>query len=78
MFKLAAFLILLETFLNIKILLAQECGKIQIPTSFTIGGEYSYRGQWPWLAPVANKIDGKFFCGSTIISNRHLLGGKDF
>lgn len=52
-----------------------ECGRSQVAASFSVGGEYSSRGQWPWLAPLANRADNKFFCGSTIISDRHLLSG---
>lgn len=53
-----------------------ECGKVKVGTSFVAGGAESGKGQWPWLAPLFNKNTSKFFCGSSIISKQHLLGGQ--
>jgi secreted trypsin-like serine protease len=55
---------------------AQFCGRARVTGSLSIGSEYAFRGQWPWLVPLL-KIDGdKFFCGSTIVSENFLLTGK--
>lgn len=60
----------------IKLLNAQECGVVKVAVPFIAGGDYAERGQWPWLAPLFLKEKDKFFCGSTIISKRHLLSGE--
>lgn len=54
-----------------------NCGKVPAGNPLSIGGEFSLKGQWPWFAPLFNKKrNDTFFCGSTIISKRYLLGGK--
>ena len=60
----------------IKSLDSQECGRVKVGTSFSVGSEYATRGQWPWLAPLFYRKDDEFFCGSTLISKRHLLSGE--
>jgi secreted trypsin-like serine protease len=54
----------------------QDCGCIKVAVSFSIGSEYAVRGQWPWLVPLLKNDSDKFFCGSTIVSDRHLLTGE--
>jgi hypothetical protein len=56
-------------------ILAQECGRTE-GISNSIGSEYSKQGEWPWLAPLFRKQNDKFFCSSSIISERFLLSGK--
>lgn len=55
--------------------LSQECGRPVVGISFSIGGEYSQQRQWPWLAPLFLKQGDTFFCGSSVISDKHLLTG---
>ena len=55
---------------------ANECGQQSVGTGFSIGGEYSLRGQWPWLVPLFEVNDNKFFCSSSIISDKFLLSGE--
>jgi hypothetical protein len=54
----------------------QFCGSAQVATSFSFGSEFASRGQWPWLVPLLTAT-GKYFCGSTIVSDHHLLTGKN-
>jgi hypothetical protein len=54
---------------------AQTCGRTKVANSFSIGSEYAIKGQWPWLVPLMNKTGG-YHCGSTIVSEKHLLSGK--
>lgn len=55
---------------------SHDCGKVKVGTAFIAGGDESRKGQWPWLASLFKKNSNKFFCGSSIISKKHLLGGK--
>jgi hypothetical protein len=73
MFKKLLFAIFLGLF---SVILTQECGKRGQGFTFSVGGEYSEVGQWPWLAPLFRKENDKFFCSSSIISERFLLSGK--
>jgi secreted trypsin-like serine protease len=56
---------------------AQECGQIQVGISFIAGGNFSTKGQWPWLASLHYNKNGRYFGGSSIISKRHLLTGEN-
>jgi secreted trypsin-like serine protease len=57
----------------------QNCGRVKVPlvSSLSIGSEYANRGQWPWLVPLMTTAE-KYFCGSTILSELHLLTGEIF
>jgi len=67
---------LLIAIISVRFINSQNCGRVKVGTSFTIGSEYATKGQFPWLAPLFYKKDDEFFCGSTIISERHLLSGE--
>ncbi|XP_070508851.1 prostasin-like [Chironomus tepperi] len=54
----------------------QNCGRVKVGTSFTVGSEFATKGQFPWLAPLFYDNNDKFFCGSTIISKQHLLSAS--
>lgn len=53
-----------------------ECGKVRIGLGFIGGGVESRKGEWPWLAPLFKRSGDIFFCSSSIISRKHLLGGE--
>jgi secreted trypsin-like serine protease len=53
----------------------QFCGRAQVAASFSFGSEFAMKGQWPWLVPLLTTTD-KYFCGSTIVSEKHLLSGN--
>jgi hypothetical protein len=55
----------------------QDCGRVKVSGSLTIGSEHAVRGQWPWLVPLLRNESDKFFCGSTIVSEKHLLTGEN-
>lgn len=65
-------------FLNISNFYAFECGKRKIIGAGIriIGADNPYYGQWPWVATLFLKELEKFFCGATLISEKHLLTGK--
>jgi secreted trypsin-like serine protease len=55
----------------------QECGEVQVGVGYIAGGNFSTKGQWPWLASLHYNKNGRYFCGSSIISKRHLLTGEN-
>jgi secreted trypsin-like serine protease len=55
---------------------AQECGNVKYTSELIYGGEYAKRGQWPWLCAVHDTVSDEFFCGSTLISKKHVLTGE--
>lgn len=55
------------------------CGTIDVLVSRISGGEETERGEWPFLAALYYLEKLQFFCGGTIISERHVLSGtKEF
>ena len=64
--------------LNFLIAECFECGKRKAsnPTGLIVGGNSSYPGRWPWFASLFLKKDDRFYCGSSLISDRHLLTGE--
>lgn len=55
---------------------AQECGNVKYSSELIFGGKYAKRGQWPWLCTLHDTESDEFFCGSTLISNRHVMTGE--
>jgi secreted trypsin-like serine protease len=55
----------------------QDCGAPQISHGFIAGGEFSRKGEWPWMASLM-KYEGniKLLGGASIISKNHLLTGS--
>lgn len=66
-------------FLLIFIIIAQlktttsdfACGRKYVTSGLIIGGTYSAKGQWPWLAALFYIPSRKFFCGASLISKKH-------
>lgn len=54
-----------------------DCG-VQVTKSkgFVYNGAKAEMGEYPWIAPLFTVRRGEFFCGSSIITERHLLTGK--
>jgi secreted trypsin-like serine protease len=70
-----SFAVLLVT---LSVALCFECGVRKKTHTTLMRGENaldSYRGQWPWYVPLFHQNKG-FFCGATLISDRHLLTGE--
>lgn len=52
------------------------CGDSGKATGIIVRGNESSRGLWPWLVALYYVKDNEFFCGATLISNRHILTGR--
>lgn len=75
--KLVCFSIIIGSFLLFtNVVQAQECGNVKYTSGLIIGGEYAKRGQWPWLCAIHDSTSDEFFCGSTLISKKHVLTGE--
>lgn len=59
------------------IAVSQECGIVKYSSELIFGGTYAKRGQWPWLCTLHDSTSEEFFCGSTLISAKHVVTGKD-
>ncbi|XP_037039164.1 prostasin-like [Bradysia coprophila] len=66
-------LILLFIHLGFKEISANECGTTEYIDPKIVGGTATVRGAWPFLAALFYVEDPKFFCGSTVISGKHVL-----
>jgi secreted trypsin-like serine protease len=49
------------------------CGKKFISTGLIVGGTYSARGQWPWMAALYMKSTRKYMCGGSLVSKSHVV-----
>lgn len=49
------------------------CGNIFLTDGLIHGGNETKQGQWPFLAGILKKSSRKFFCGGSIITNKHVL-----
>lgn len=72
--KLSCFSVIIGSFLLTAD--AQECGNVKYTSELIYGGEYAKRGQWPWLCAIHDGVSDEFFCGSTLISKKHVLTGE--
>jgi secreted trypsin-like serine protease len=59
----------------ISISFAIECGKSNQFSSRVFNGQATDPGDWPWLASLFKIINGKYFCGSSLISESLLVTG---
>jgi secreted trypsin-like serine protease len=55
---------------------SKEGGSGKYTTGLIHGGEYAKIGQWPWLCAIHDSVSDEFFCGSTLISKKHVLTGE--
>lgn len=57
-----------------------ECGTVSQKFTFSsriLGGESVSRGDWPFIAALYRVEHSEYFCGGTLISNKHILTGND-
>lgn len=50
-----------------------SCGNIFLTKGLIHGGNKTQHGQWPFLAGILKKASKKFFCGGSVITNKHVL-----
>ena len=72
---LVGFSLLLWNFHNVE---CTECGvrKVFQSTPLVYGGAPAYAGKWPWFVSLFLKEADQFYCGSSLISEKHLLTGE--
>lgn len=54
---------------------ANECGTVKYIEPKITGGSLTSRGEWPFIAALYYTDEAKFFCGATLISQKHVLTG---
>lgn len=72
------FCILLKLSFVAVIVTSQECGVVKYTSELIYGGQTSKKGAWPWLVALHDINTEEFFCGSTLVSDKHILTGKNF
>ena len=57
---------------------SSQCGQRKVfkTSGLVFGGTASYAGKWPWFASLHLKKDEKYYCGATVINEKHLLTGE--
>lgn len=75
--KLLIFLVLISSCQLIFALI--KCGKRRVGkrvNPLVFGGNFTQEGDWPWMGPIFFSKTNQYFCGSSLISNRHTLTGE--
>lgn len=54
-----------------------ECGTVNLLREVILAGNEVVKGEWPFLAALYYARYCNYFCGGTIISNKHILTGND-
>lgn len=56
---------------------AHECGKKEGEFKGTVyGGKKTEKAEWPWIVAFLHRKYQNFFCGGTLISEKHVLSGE--
>ena len=57
----------------------QECGRRNVGSGLSVGGEPSKINAWPWLVAFAHRVVGNrsFFCGGSLVSAKHVVSGQN-
>lgn len=50
-----------------------NCSAVPYAEGYIVGGKPCKRGQWPFLAALLLKEPREFFCGGSLITDRHVL-----
>ena len=69
--------LLLITFSSLSV--TDDCGTRSYSTGTIFGGNYAVIRQWPWFARLfrIGQVKDQFFCGGSLISDKHVLTGKE-
>jgi secreted trypsin-like serine protease len=75
------FLIVCSIFVQINTKLVKEskitCGKRSGVIGNIIDGESLRRGSFPWLVAFRCLSTNQFFCGGSLVSDRHIVSGEE-
>lgn len=53
----------------------ETCGRFSYGGGTIVGGEFIKKGEWPWLVALFESKSRSYFCGGTLISEKHVLTG---
>lgn len=54
----------------------QACGKFSFNTGLVVNGDEVKRGEFPFLVALLKLKTQKFFCGASLITQKHALTGE--
>lgn len=54
-----------------------ECGAVNLIRERIHRGNVTLRSEWPFIVAIYETSPSKYICGGTLISNKHVLTGKD-
>jgi secreted trypsin-like serine protease len=54
----------------------ESCGDRSQTIGLSVGGKTTVKNAWPWLTAFVHTKLNTFFCGGSLISNQHVLGGE--
>lgn len=55
---------------------AIECGTVNLYHEAILGGNEVKKAEWPFIAALYYSGTSQYFCGGTIITQRHVLTGR--
>lgn len=70
---LSSLLISCKIFNHAKVL---SCGRRQGFGASVIGGEKAKKNEWPWLVGFVKVPEEKFFCGGSLVTEKHIVSGE--
>ena len=76
MWRLSYLLSLLIYFSCFKVQEAANCGHKFSGVGYIVGGSKALPNAWPWLTVLLYKPKNKFFCGGSLISEKHVISGE--
>lgn len=60
--------------INVQVV-ANECGTADFPRGLKVVRNQTMKGVWPFAAVLYEVKESRFFCGGTLITNKHVLTG---
>lgn len=55
---------------------SEGCGQRKALAGTVFGGARIRKGQWPWIVAFLHRFERNFFCGGSLISDKHVLSGE--
>jgi hypothetical protein len=74
------FVLLITFFVTFACVSADPVGKCGRRTNVGLGnvfgGAHTRANSWPWLVALKHRYTEKFFCGGSLVSERHVISGE--
>jgi secreted trypsin-like serine protease len=71
------FITLFVTFACVSANPITKCGKrTNVGQGNVVGGYHTRANSWPWLVALIHRHTRQFFCGGSLVSERHVISGE--